>query len=1038
MKRCPVCSREYPDEQNFCYYDGSGLVKASPLSEPISAPEVPEVRKEAEPVKQVYGWIDVTLPSGKSIRASLMAPETTIGSSSKNHLSIDDQEVSRNHAVLRFTGSHWYIIDTGSRNGTYFDKARIGADGRIINSGDTFRVGRSLMKITLASPEPPDRVVELPSTVKFVPPPAPVSPPPPVPSNIPPPQRPSSPELIQEKRERRPVQAPQASSAARDRKVLDGRYELESVLAQGSTGTIYRARRVLLGDFVAVKILAPELMKDPLAFERFRRQAQVAARIHHPNSVQIYDFGSTSEGDVYLVEELLSGQTLRDLLNRERGLTLQRIVGIFNQICGAVHAAHINGIVLRNIHPESIFVERGLNGEELIKVGGYGLAKLENPASNAMTAMTMVGQAKTLGKPQYMSPEQWLDKPLDSRSDVYSLGIILFELLTGEVPFDSDNPFEAARMHLNSSVPDITKFSRREIDEGIATVVNRALSKDPNQRPPTALHIAAEFQAVCGVSGGMFRKWFQKLLGISPIPQVVIPSAPSPVPVGEAALPSAAAEAKSKGGGALNSVVIALMMEAFLSRLSSGLIKTAVPLYALLVFGLDISYVMALVLIQNIVPLLLRSYFGGLADKYGKKKVFMVSLTIRTAVSVLYVVATLPMLFLISLVRGIADSAKGPSASAMIADHTDEKDIAKAYSWYTTVKSTSGGIGEAVAAFLLVTILVFLVGGQTVTANVAVLEETASDGQHKEEILKSADEVGADNLLPGTETNPEARKVLRLEEREINVRQVPIEDLPKVYDNATLRETIVIIFIAAALLSALSLVLVQFYVQEKREKKEKKVKGKGKDGVEQAKPGHTSIVPAQQPNVWAFALMGTLLTAPAYMVTGEFFTILAVKLEVTPSALGWIKLVAETIVPLVFGPFFGWLADRIGAGKVIALRSVSNLVTSVLFWITPWFVGTMFLGIMIGLARGLDEIGKAAFKPTWGAMAAKVSSFNLANRSRTMGIMEGGVDASDLAFPVLAGLLLQYYSLGVLMIIRGILAVVAEIYVVIINRKYKL
>ena len=158
----------------------------------------------------------------------------------------------------------------------------------------------------------------------------------------------------------------------------------------------------------------------------------------------------------------------------------------------------------------------------------------------------------------------------------------------------------------------------------------------------------------------------------------------------------------------------------------------------------------------------------------------------------------------------------------------------------------------------------------------------------------------------------------------------------------------------------------------------------------------------------------------------------------TPNALGWIKVLAETLIPLVFGPFFGWLADRVGTGKIIALRSLSNLVTSVLFWMTPWFVGTLLLSVVIGLARGIDEIGKAAFKPTWGAIAAKVSSFNLANRSRTMGIMEGGVDASDLTFPVLAGLLLQYFSLGPLMLIRGLLAVIAEIYVFILTRKYKI
>src|SRR5262249_29286603 len=154
--------------------------------------------------------------------------------------------------------------------------------------------------------------------------------------------------------------------------------------------------------------------------------------------------------------------------------------------------------------------------------------------------------------------------------------------------------------------------------------------------------------------------------------------------------------------------------------------------------------------------------------------------------------------------------------------------------------------------------------------------------------------------------------------------------------------------------------------KEKADKKEKK-----------SVPSGQPDAPAEQPSIWAFALLGTALTAPAYMVTGEFFTILAVKLEVTPSALGWIKIIAETITPLLFGPFFGWLADRIGSGKVIALRSFANLVTSALFWIVPWFAGSALLGGMMGLARAVDEIGKAAFKPTWGAIAAKVSSFNL-------------------------------------------------------------
>src|SRR5262249_35014048 len=283
-------------------------------------------------------------------------------------------------------------------------------------------------------------------------------------------------------------------------------------------------------------------------------------------------------------------------------------------------------------------------------------------------------------------------------------------------------------------------------------------------------------------------------------------------------------------------------------------------------------------------------------------------------------------------------------------------------------------------------------------------------------IVKSPNEVQIGASLPGKESDPKAGRVIRVERRETQLSAVPIEDLPKVVDPAPLREALVTIFLVSTAFSLGSLLLVQFFIKEK--KKEKKEKSNAPTGILDA--------PSQQPNVWAFSLLGMALTAPAYMVTGEFFTILAVKLEVTTGALGWIKILAETVTPLLFGPFFGWLADRIGAGKVIALRSLANLLTSALFWITPWFAGTALLGLMMGIARGVDEMGKAAFKPTWGAIAAKVSSFNLAKRSKTMGILEGGVDASDLAFPVIAGLMLQYLSLGPLMLARGVLALAAE------------
>jgi serine/threonine-protein kinase len=979
VKICPVCSREFPSNISFCDQHGSRLVDRDP------APQPKPIAPIAAPGPQARFLI--TTSDGSEREYELPASAITIGKAEDNQLRITDGAISRKHATVEPKGGDLVIKDLGSLNGIYINDHRVSEQGHVLRDGDRIEIGRTKIVFRAA--------------------------PPPVTTN-PQPKIGATPHLSSH-------EAPTETTHAEPLTTLDGRYVIEARILQDSTGTLYRARRLTLNDYVAVRILLPELVKYDIAVERFRRQAQVAARIKHPNSVQVFDFGRSPEGSAYIVEELLSGRTLRDLMKRERGLSVAAVVNIFNQICGAVHTAHLNGIVLRDLKPETIYVERDSNGKDLIKVGGYGLAKVDDSISQGKA---LTGQFGVYGSPEYASPEQLASRKLDARSDVYSLGVILFELLTGTTPFNSNDPGELVTMHLTSPPPDLSEFGRYDIDEGVAAVVNRALAKEPEKRQQSALQLAEELQAVSGARGSVFGK----LTGVLPAPPIIV----APVISGEATLPAVVPEVKEKGHGAFNGVVLALMAEAFLSRISSGMIKTAVPLYALLVFGLNITSVMGLVLIQNIVPLLLRPVFGSLADKYGKKKVFITSLTIRTAVSLLYAVATLPLLFVISVIRGIADSAKGPSASAMIADHTDEKNIAQAYSWYTTTKSTSGGIGEAVAAFVMTLLITFFAGLQTVNINVAVLDKINRSGKNVEEIVKAPDEVQIGATLPGKESDPKAGKIIRVEQRETRLSAVPIEDLPKVVAPEPLRKALVTIFLVSTIFSLASLILVQFFIKEKKKekKKDKKEKSNAPTGLLDA--------PAQEPNVWAFSFLGMALTAPAYMVTGEFFTILAVKLEVTTGALGWIKILAETVTPLLFGPFFGWLADRIGAGKVIALRSVANLLTSALFWITPWFAGTALLGLMMGLARGVDEMGKAAFKPTWGAIAAKVSSFNLAKRSKTMGILEGGVDASDLAFPVIAGVMLQYLSLGPLMLARGILALLAEVYGFFLMRKYKI
>src|ERR1041385_2781281 len=229
--------------------------------------------------------------------------------------------------------------------------------------------------------------------------------------------------------------------------VLDGRYRMDSLLGQGGVGGGYRATHIHIDTEFAVKVLHPDLVANQSAIERFRREAKAAGRIHHPNAIQVTDFGVTKEGIVYLVMELVDGQSLRELILQEKTFEYRRAVAIMHQACAAVEAAHQSGVIDRDLSTDNIVIKRVGNIEK-VKVLDFGIAKLKEQSSSAQAGQNLTREGMVIGTPEYMSPEQCRARSLDARSDIYSLATILYEMLCGAPPFTSDSPLEVVAKHL--------------------------------------------------------------------------------------------------------------------------------------------------------------------------------------------------------------------------------------------------------------------------------------------------------------------------------------------------------------------------------------------------------------------------------------------------------------------------------------------------------------------------------------------------------------------------------------------------------------
>ena len=275
--------------------------------------------------------------------------------------------------------------------------------------------------------------------------------------------------------------------------ILAGRYEIGDALGFGGMSEVRRGRDTVLGRDVAVKIMRPELARDESFYQRFRREAQNSASLNHPSIVAIYDQGEepTADGALpYIVMEIVEGDTLRDIVKMDGAMDIDRSLGVMADVCGALDFSHKKGIIHRDVKPANIMISR----DGAVKVMDFGIARAVSDATSTLTKTSSV-----LGTAQYLSPEQARGETVDARSDLYSAGCVLYEMVTGEPPFTGESPVAVAYQHVRET-PQPPSSVNPQVSRYVDAVIMQAMAKNPENRYASAGEMRSDLLAV--LSGG--------------------------------------------------------------------------------------------------------------------------------------------------------------------------------------------------------------------------------------------------------------------------------------------------------------------------------------------------------------------------------------------------------------------------------------------------------------------------------------------------------------------------------------------------------